>query len=352
MFEKMGMILKDRRWVPNLFIDKLEKDPGIALAVKPEVILFTENKRKETFNRFDLVVRMLAIEEFYGQNSFGFHLYDKMQERRVATNKRVPKDRAGGINRERFLNLITSFEQNGYVNHYPIIVNKHFELIDGSHRLALALYYRMGIIPVLTDKLHFRERVNYDLDWFKANGFTFRELERIQERQLTLMDACKKEFVAIIWPAAYQWRDQIVNELASRHQVFCTEDLFFSDEASFSHFVRRVYDLDDIASWKVDKKISIAKRFDLKCFVVKFFVSVPEYERIQVSDKYKAISLEVKKSKEKIRSDVKVKINDYFHDVIIHVSDNEYETIEINELIRGESNRMATYFPSNRIGSL
>lgn len=332
MIRRLANTLRDRRLFPNAFIDKLEQDPGIVLAVKPEVILFAESKKNGLFNRYDLAVRLLAIEEYYKKNSFGFGLYQKMQERRVASNSKVPKDRANNL--ERFINLITSFERHGFINHFPIIINKHFELIDGSHRLALALYYQMGIIPALTNKMHFSERVDYGLNWFKNNGFSTTEIELIQERQLLMMDNFKKEFVAIIWPAAYRWHEQIVQKLANENQVYYCGDLKFHDEKCFSDFVRRVYDLDDIASWKVDKKITIAKQFDLRCFVIKFFVTSPKYKRILISDKYKGISMKVKDIKERIRRDVRSKIDNYFYDVIIHISDNEYETNQINQLIK------------------
>lgn len=43
--------------------------------------------------------------------------------------------------------------------------------------------------------------------------------------------------------------------------------------------------------------------------------------------------LEVKRCKDIIRRKVKERIDNYFYDVIIHISDN-YETLEINRLIK------------------
>jgi hypothetical protein len=49
--------------------------------------LFFQQQRGNKFNRYDIVVRYLAIENYYKINDFGFNLYNKMQINRVGEIK-------------------------------------------------------------------------------------------------------------------------------------------------------------------------------------------------------------------------------------------------------------------------
>ena len=44
--------------------------------------LFFQHNTKQGFLRYDMIVRLLAIENYYGINDFGFDLYYKMQKAR------------------------------------------------------------------------------------------------------------------------------------------------------------------------------------------------------------------------------------------------------------------------------
>lgn len=120
----------------------------------------------ENMNISDVIIRYLAIENYYGKNNNGFELYNEMQKTRVKTNKKVPKYRDdNGI---RFKKLIESFDKKGYDYKYPIQLNSQFALFDGAHRLALALYHNMSSVPVYIDFTE-KETPNYSLEWFKDN---------------------------------------------------------------------------------------------------------------------------------------------------------------------------------------
>ena len=71
--------------------------------------------------------------------------------------------------------LILSFEQNGFNENYPIIVNKYFRLVDGSHRLALALYFKIPYVTIKIDSLSYNIDPEYSLSWFLENGFNYLE---------------------------------------------------------------------------------------------------------------------------------------------------------------------------------
>lgn len=111
-----------------------------------------------SFSRYDIVVRLLAVKEYYGDNTFGWFLYRKMQ------NERIYEGYAE-LSVERFIQLIKSYEANGYDTVSEILVDKNLKLVDGSHRIALAIYYNLSYIKV---RIVDEEVANgFGIDWFK-----------------------------------------------------------------------------------------------------------------------------------------------------------------------------------------
>lgn len=139
-----------------------------------ETILDTEwlfsHSMKQNINRADILVRMLAIDNYYQKNDFGFQLYNTMQRLRCKLNPNAPADHADY--QDEFIKLIRSFE-NGYDYRYPIILNRHRELLDGSHRLSLCLYNNISQVPVLV--YDDPALVDYSLEWFISNGLNYFE---------------------------------------------------------------------------------------------------------------------------------------------------------------------------------
>lgn len=76
----------------------------------------------DNINRADILVRMLAIDDFYNKNDFGFNLYTEMQHARSRTNQFIPKHQIDY--KDKFCDLMTSFE-NGHNTDRPIILNKN-----------------------------------------------------------------------------------------------------------------------------------------------------------------------------------------------------------------------------------
>ncbi|NMB97390.1 MAG: ParB N-terminal domain-containing protein, partial [Clostridiaceae bacterium] len=72
------------------------------------------------------------------KNDYGFNIYKKMQNARGQTLHNV----------ERFTELIKSIEKHGFCGESNILVDGNMQLIDGSHRLACALYFDAERIPI------------------------------------------------------------------------------------------------------------------------------------------------------------------------------------------------------------
>ncbi len=141
---------------------------GIQFDAKPLWIL-TYSMGKN-MNISDVIIRYLAIENYYNKNDDGFNLYSKMQKIRVNSNKRIPKYRDD--QGTRFKKLIHSYEEKGYNLKYPVQLNKDFKLFDGAHRLALALYYDEETIPVYVD-FTVDYTPDYSIDWFEKHEMKY-----------------------------------------------------------------------------------------------------------------------------------------------------------------------------------
>ena len=124
------------------------------------------------FCRLDIIVKFLAIEEYFGENDFGMSLYRSMQSARI-------RPEYADIAEERFRALIKSWEENGYDADSPIVVSRDYRIIDGSHRLALALYFRLTYVKIRV--IDEDAITNFGMDWF-LSCFGSDECKRIDNK--------------------------------------------------------------------------------------------------------------------------------------------------------------------------
>ena len=157
---------------------KLFEIPEIKVTV--DTFWFFKHCMKDNYFNAHIMVRLIAIDCFYGKNEYGWDWYNKMQTKRVKDNPLIPKHMA---NREKeFKELIKSFEKNGYIDKYPIVVNKDLLFIDGAHRLALALYFGIDRIPITIDKNYYNfESKDYSFDWFEKKNMGYIKEEAMKK---------------------------------------------------------------------------------------------------------------------------------------------------------------------------
>ena len=146
--------------------------PGLYSTQHP-LQFFLQQVQQGRFNRFDTIVRLLAIEAHFNENDYGWTLYEKMQTLRNQDNPNQPDAKTF---RSRFEAVIESIKQEGYNHKYPVYCNKNNQLMDGSHRLACAIYFKEKTIKV---KIAEQTVVDYSWAWFEKH-FTPEELDYIQ----------------------------------------------------------------------------------------------------------------------------------------------------------------------------
>lgn len=159
-------------------ITNLFNIPTLSVEVD-SIWLFKHNMGNNYYNS-SILVKMIAIDCFYKKNDYGFNWYNKMQLKRVKDNPMIPKYMA--YHENEFRDLIKSFEENGFDSKKPIILNKDFYIVDGTHRLALALYMGIKRISIKIDeKSYYLQSKDFSINWFKNNGMAYVEKEVIKK---------------------------------------------------------------------------------------------------------------------------------------------------------------------------
>jgi len=138
-----------------------------------------------------LAIRLAAIEQHDGKNSFGYDYYKRAQMMHCA-------EHTAGQRLQQFKRLMADWKKHGYRREYPLSLNRRYEVIDGNHRLALAVYYRQNrilcsIYPTempLTE-IHGPEPV-MPTAVLMRHGFTGEEIEKLNELQKRYMDVYGK----------------------------------------------------------------------------------------------------------------------------------------------------------------
>ena len=116
-----------------------------------------------------LMVRYKTVEGIFNGGNYWWTFYKNMQIKRVAQKSIIPRDKAN--NEVAFRRLVQSMSEKGFDSRYPILINRHFRLIDGSHRLSIALYLKMEYVYVTMNSDTIDMDPEYSLRWFEENGF-------------------------------------------------------------------------------------------------------------------------------------------------------------------------------------
>jgi len=284
--------------------------------------LFYQQNRVGGFNRLDIIVRYLAIENYYGKNNYGFDMYCKMQE------KRMGKEYAK-VSVAAFKRLIKSWEDNGYDDESEIECDNNLFLLDGSHRMALALYTGQNIVSCKV--YSYRNEVLYGKNWFIENGFTLKEIELILNKNEELFNLYNSSIACILWPPVREEFDEITEKLRLLYPIDEYKNIIFTDE-TFESAVKEIYAIDDIDEWKINKKIRrMEKESKKEIRLLKIRMDVPGYRLKTLNNN--TLSVAGEEIKKMFRNCYKNSVNDYFHDIIIHTGDNYQQSQYIYNLL-------------------
>jgi len=265
------------------------------------------------FNRFDTIVRYLAVENFYHKNDYGFELYRKMQDKRGFIEGAEAK----------FKDLIVSIEKNGFSIYSPLPVSRNQALIDGSHRLAIALYFNQTILPIRRSLFNYS--IFYGIDWFIKNNFSDKEIKLITDKKKEIFYNKGLYFQVILWPPMKNYFSEIEKSISQEYRVL--NSYTKSVESNLKESIFDIYKSDNIEDWKIEKKIEGFENYSKEIRIIEIEIPNPRFRR--KSSTNQDISREVEAIKRKYRNKYKHIIPNYFKDTIIHIGDNYYQTKEI-----------------------
>lgn len=140
--------------------------------------------RQENENYY-FAVRYLAIEEYFKKNDYGYKVY--LQAMRLQCEEKTAYRRL-----EKFCELIGNWAGVGYQTNSPILIDENYRLIDGTHRICLALYFKQEIIKgiIFPASEHFYE-IAKETDFLPESMLVDAGLEREQ------IDVIKKTQIRI-----------------------------------------------------------------------------------------------------------------------------------------------------------
>ena len=283
------------------------------------------NSKNATF-RYDIVVRYLAVSEYHKGSDRGFVLYRKMQDQRMGDGFSKGAEK-------RFKALIRSYDEKGYDRSSCIILDRNLGLIDGSHRMAMALYYGYPNINVLiVDSEH---AVEYSIDWFIEHGFTEEECRWIVETGDLLMRRVQVPFSCVIWSPAADMADRIVKDLEFFGKVSDVKRYTYQP-GEYQNVVRAIYAIDDIEKWKIEKKLSYMKSYSPELVSVNLTLEDPAY-RVKAATNL-PLSTVGERIKRCIRAKYKTEVKDYFFDIILHIGDNMYQSEYMRDVFENRIN--------------
>ena len=285
--------------------------------------LFFQHNTKQGFLRYDMIVRLLAIENYYGINDFGFDLYYKMQK---ARNGKFHADKAIVT----FKSLIESYEKDGYNEKSEIVLDSNLNLIDGSHRIALALHHG---IPSISAKIRpYSVDILYGMEWFRINGFSDYECEILKERCHEVRNRYIKPFVCTLWHPVRKYFDEITQNLSLFGVVKEVKDYYLS-KWEYQFYINGIYAVDDIERWKIDKKLDHMLTPNTEIYQMRMVSLEIEDPRFRLKKNHKTLSRRCEQIKKQIRDAYKQKIDGYFYDIIMHIGDNYYQNRHIHNLL-------------------
>jgi hypothetical protein len=174
----------------------------------------------DRFNRFDLIVINLAIGQYFGNNDYGYKLYEKMQQKRMLY-RGDKNDRHNVV--DEFIILLKQINKYGFNWKSQITLDKNYKICDGAHRASCLLYFGYELMPIR--KYRKNKRIFYGIDFFRKYQFTEKEIALIEKEKERLMFMHGLYFPVIVLPPLASQANDIKSYLLSKYTIVKTDEL-------------------------------------------------------------------------------------------------------------------------------
>lgn len=275
------------------------------------------------FNREDIAVKYFAIESYMTGENEGIELFKKMQQERLKlTDEQTIEEW------NRFRQLIDSVQKHGYQEDSYVVCDARMNIMDGAHRVAVCLYFHIPMLPVKITPQKYE--CDYRIEWFWAHKFPRNEIGEIEQKIERIAGTDRKEVAAFIWPPAMKLCEEIKAEISEFVKIRRTETRHLT-KGELPDFIRAVYSVDDIADWKIEQKIEHMRGYGDSVEVLFLSLEKPRY-RLKGTTSL-PLSVTVEELKKIIRGRFRNRVEDYFYDNIINISDNYYQSMLVGKIL-------------------
>lgn len=129
--------------------------------------------------------------------------------------------------------------------------------------------------------------------------------------------------LGILWNSVYEFKDMILSDIEKYGNLVDSFDLNLED--NYEDFVRDIYAQDEIASWKVDKKVSTMFNSSDNRNITIVFIEVDLTDQFYHGGKKKMVYTNLENLKNGIRGKYGKMIKEYFFDNVFHMTDDTRE---------------------------
>lgn len=129
--------------------------------------------------------------------------------------------------------------------------------------------------------------------------------------------------LGILWNSVQEYKNMAISDIKKYGELIGYFDLPLGD--NYEKFVRDIYAQDEIASWKVDKKVETMFNSSDTRNITIVFIEVDLTDQFYHGGKKKMVYTNLENLKNGIRGKYSELIKDYFFDNVFHMTDDERE---------------------------
>ena len=264
------------------------------------------------FSRLDIIAKVIYLEKksFFSKKLYEEHI--QIMTKGSCVEAGNPEKNSIEAFCHIFDKLKKDIKENGYdVEKYLVPVDKNLQILDGAHRVAIALFLNKKLTVIKLDVL---AEDKYDYNYFRKAGMSQVYLDAMVLKYISLK---KDIFIANVWPTATGHYKEIKELIQIYGKFGIYKEIILSEEGAFN-YLHQIYAQDDWVG-SIDDKFAGVYRKLLPCFRNKGAIRVFVFQ----SDSKEAVF------------ELKHKIRDIFQvgKHSIHITDTAEQAISMARLL-------------------
>ena len=153
----------------------------------------------------------------------------------------------------------------------------------------------------------------------------------VRKYSIAEAEAEPHEFCVMAWASVKPWFDEIERSLSAKFKVLGSATYEFTED-KFDDLMFEMYETDGAQRIRIVKKLEYLKPLRKVMRVV--FIKIPQPRFRRRGSDGKPVSTVVEQIKSEYRTKYSKRIVGYFHDVVMHISDNYTQTRQLRDIFR------------------